>query len=252
MPNGWLPPIGHSPARALPPPVHALDAESGIAVPKRGHTFSPRTARHLAWHRSPNHAPPSPSTLSHLILPAMTRKPCTSTEPVRLPVGTARTRAPRPHHWTETTTSSPAHRPNPPIVSDESTLHRAHREQIKPRTPSPRPLCSSFAPLRTPLSSASSHILTATFSLVVPRPSELAGEPPKLGKKRGWLPSPATPLASLISLWLPRLSAMLMLHFSRARSDGSRRHRRPRRSVWKKRRRPRTAPLRRSPLRQHR
>jgi hypothetical protein len=40
----------------------------------------------------------------------------------------------------------------------------------------------------------------ATFFLAVPSPSKLAGEPPKLRKKRGRLPSNATPLASLLSL----------------------------------------------------
>jgi hypothetical protein len=128
------------------------------------HIF-PRTARQPARHRSPRNAPHSPSTLGHLILPAVTRKSCTSTEPLLLPVGTARAQAPHSHRRTKTTTSSPAHRPNHPIVSDESTLNRAHREQIKPRTPSPRPLCSSFSPLSTPLSSASSH----TDSHLLPR-----------------------------------------------------------------------------------
>jgi hypothetical protein len=160
MPNGWMPPtpsVGRPLARALSPPVHALDAESGIAVPRHAHTFSPRSARHPARHRGPNNVPPSPSTLAHLNLPAVKRKCCTLTEPVRLAVGTARARAPRPHHWTRTTTPSPARRPIPPIVSIECTLDRARREQIKPHTPSPRPLCSSFPSLRTPLSSASSH-----------------------------------------------------------------------------------------------
>jgi hypothetical protein len=96
LPNRLLPPtqpIGHALARALPSPVHALDAESGIAVPKRAHTLSSRRTRHPARHRSPSDVPPSPSTLAHLNPLAVSRKRCTPTENVRLAVGTARTRA---------------------------------------------------------------------------------------------------------------------------------------------------------------
>jgi hypothetical protein len=95
-PNRLLPPtppIGHALARALPSPVHALDAESGIAVPKRAHTHSSRRTRHPARHRSPSNVPPSPSMLTHLHLLAVSRKRRTITESVHLAVGTARTRA---------------------------------------------------------------------------------------------------------------------------------------------------------------
>jgi hypothetical protein len=200
MPNGWLPPtlpVGHPLARALSPPVHALDAESDIAVLKRAHTYSPRMARHPARHRSPSNAPPSPSMLDHLTLPAVTRKHCTSTEPVRLPVGTARARAPRPHRWTETTTPSPARYPNPPIVSIE----------VHPR-PSP-----SRAD-KTPHSLSSPSLLVICPSSHSPLLCKLTRTQPP-------------------SLWLPRLPVVLTLPFSRAKTDGSRRHRRPRRSIWR-------------------
>jgi hypothetical protein len=72
--------------------VHALDAESGLAVPRRAHALSSRRTRHPARHRSPNDVPPSPSTLAHLHLLAVSRKCCTTTENVRLAVGTARAR----------------------------------------------------------------------------------------------------------------------------------------------------------------
>jgi hypothetical protein len=85
-------------SRALPSLVHALDTESGITIPKRARTLSLHTASEPARHRSPSNAPPSPSTLGHLIIPTVTRKPCTSTEPMHLPVGTAHTRAPHPHY----------------------------------------------------------------------------------------------------------------------------------------------------------
>jgi hypothetical protein len=72
--------------------MHALDAESGTAVPSRAHALSSRRTRHPARHRSPNDVPPSPSTLPHLNLLAVSRKGCTTTENVRLAVGTARAR----------------------------------------------------------------------------------------------------------------------------------------------------------------
>jgi hypothetical protein len=56
---------------------------------------------------------------------------------------------------------------------------------------------------------------------------------------------------SPLPLWLPRSSATLTLYFSRPRFDGSQRHRRPCRSIWRRWRRTRTRPHRRSPLRQH-
>jgi hypothetical protein len=59
-PNRLLPPtptIGRPLAHALPPPMHALDAESGIAIPRRAHAFSPRRTRRPAWHRSPSNMP---------------------------------------------------------------------------------------------------------------------------------------------------------------------------------------------------
>jgi hypothetical protein len=96
LPNHLLPPtppVGHALARALPSPVHDLDAESGIAVLKRAHALSSRRTRHPARHRSPNDVPPLPSTLAHLHLLAVSRKGCTLTENVRLAVGTTRTRA---------------------------------------------------------------------------------------------------------------------------------------------------------------
>jgi hypothetical protein len=51
--------------------VHALDAESSIAVPKHAAPPSPRTARHPARHRSPSNVPASPSMLALLNLLAM-------------------------------------------------------------------------------------------------------------------------------------------------------------------------------------
>jgi hypothetical protein len=203
MPNGWLPPtppVARSLARALSPPVHALDTESGIAIPKRAHTFSPRTARHPAWHRSPSNVPPLPSTLDHLILPGVTRKPCTSTEPVRLPIGTARARAPRPHHWTETTTPSPARHPNPPIVSIK--VHPRPNPSRTDKTP-----YSLFSPsLLFICPSPHSPLLCKLTRTHPPSPSPcpaLASSPENhrsRGGKRGRLPSPATPLASLLPL----------------------------------------------------
>jgi hypothetical protein len=95
LPNRLLPPtppVGRPLAHALPPPVHDLDAESGIAVPRRAHSLSSRRTRHPARHRSPSDVPPSPSTLAHLNLLAVSRKCCTTTENVRLAVGTARAR----------------------------------------------------------------------------------------------------------------------------------------------------------------
>jgi hypothetical protein len=97
LPNRLLPPtppVGHPLARVLSLPVHALDAESGIAVPKHAAPSSPRTARHPARHRSPINVPPSPSMLALLNLLAVQRKHCSLTEPVRLAVGTARARTP--------------------------------------------------------------------------------------------------------------------------------------------------------------
>jgi hypothetical protein len=96
LPNRLLPPtqlIGHALARALPSPVHALDAESGISVPKRAPTHSSRKTRHPARHRSPSNVLLSPSTLARLNPLAVSRKRCTPTENVHIAIGTARTRA---------------------------------------------------------------------------------------------------------------------------------------------------------------
>jgi hypothetical protein len=101
LPNRLLPstpPVGHPLARVLSLPVHVLDTESGIAVPKHAAPYSPRTARHAARHRSPSNVPTSPNTLALLNLLAVQRKCCSLTEPVRLAIGIARARTPRPHH----------------------------------------------------------------------------------------------------------------------------------------------------------
>jgi hypothetical protein len=84
MPNGWPPPtpsVGHSPAHALTAPVYALDAENGIGVLRRAHTFFLCTAPHPARHRSLDDTPPLPCTLRHPLVLAMSRNCCTSTEP---------------------------------------------------------------------------------------------------------------------------------------------------------------------------
>jgi hypothetical protein len=69
-----------------------------------------------------------------------------------------RNRASPLHHWTQSTTPSPAGRPSRRIVSSESTLNQDHREHINPRHPSPRPLCLPFAPSPHLLSSVSSPL----------------------------------------------------------------------------------------------
>jgi hypothetical protein len=92
------PPVGHPLARVLSRPVHALDAESGIAVPKHAVPPSPRSARHPARHRTPSNVPTSPSTLAIPSLLAVQRKCCSWTEPARLTVGSVQAGAPRPHH----------------------------------------------------------------------------------------------------------------------------------------------------------
>jgi hypothetical protein len=84
MPNGWPPPmpsVGHSLAHALTTPMHALDAKSGIDIPKHACPFFPHTAHHPARYRSPDNMPPLPCTLGPPLVLAMSRKACTSTEP---------------------------------------------------------------------------------------------------------------------------------------------------------------------------
>jgi hypothetical protein len=101
MPNSLLPPmppVGRPLAHALPPSMHDLDAESGIAVLRRAHALSSRTARHPARHRSPSNVPTSPSTLALLNLLAVQQKRCSSTEPTLLTVGSVHAWTPRPHH----------------------------------------------------------------------------------------------------------------------------------------------------------
>jgi hypothetical protein len=105
------------------------------------------------------HTPSSPTHRRGLL---MTKTLCTRSETDLTPADTARTRASRLHHWTRSTTPSPASRPSRRIVSSESTLNQDHREHINPRHPSPRPLCLPFAP--------SPHLLSSVSSLLcVPR-----------------------------------------------------------------------------------
>jgi hypothetical protein len=61
-------------------------------------------------------------------------------------------------------------------------------------------LSARYFPLSALPSPLQARTRPATFFLAVPSPSELAGEPPKQGKKRGRLPSPAMLLASLLPL----------------------------------------------------
>jgi hypothetical protein len=66
-PNHLLPPmpsVGRPLAHVLSLPMHAMDAESSIAVSKHVVPPSPRIARHPARHRSPSNVPTSPSTLA--------------------------------------------------------------------------------------------------------------------------------------------------------------------------------------------
>jgi hypothetical protein len=101
LPNRLLPPtlpVGHPRAHVLSLPVHALDAEGGIAVLKHDVPPSPRIARHPARHRSPSNVPTSPSMLALPNLLAVQRKCCSWTEPVRLTVGSVQAGTPRPHH----------------------------------------------------------------------------------------------------------------------------------------------------------
>jgi hypothetical protein len=86
-----MPSVGRPLAHALPPPVHDLDAESGIAILTCAHALSSRRTRRPAQHQSPNNVPPLPSTLAHLNLLAVSRKCGMTTENVRLAVGAART-----------------------------------------------------------------------------------------------------------------------------------------------------------------
>jgi hypothetical protein len=160
--------------------------------------FSP-AAHEPARHRSHVATPPLPCMVEPSLALALTRIRSTLTKPDRFTTRTGSHSCSPLHHWTETTTPSPARRPNPPIAFDESTLNRDHLRLEKP----PHPLLARSARHLPPLSIPSplqAHTQPATFSLAVPSPSKLAGEPPKPRKKRGRLPSNATPLASLLSL----------------------------------------------------
>jgi hypothetical protein len=75
------------------------------------------------------------------------------------------------------------------------TLDRAHRLQIKPLHPSPRPLCSPF-----PLSHLSSPLRTPHWQAPsIPRAAELEGRRRSRGRRRRFRPTPRLFLCSLLA-----------------------------------------------------
>jgi hypothetical protein len=182
-------------------------------VPARACVHSSHAAHRSARHRAYIHATHTPSTPTPRRVLLVTKIMCTWTETDLNPADTAHGRASRLHHWTQSTTPSPANRSSRRIVSSESTLNRDHREHINPRHPSPHPLCLPFAP--------SPHLLSSVSSpLYIPRSCSpclaLASSPEshRSRGRRGRLQSDfiAATLSSL-SHWLPRSLLRLTLYF---------------------------------------
>jgi hypothetical protein len=119
-------------------------------IPDRACTlFSPAT-HEPAWHRNYITTPPLPCTLEPSPALAVTRFPRTLTELDRFATGTVSHSRSLMHHWTETTTLSPARHPNPPIISIE--VHprprpsRADKAQHPLSLPVPLAICSHSLP----------------------------------------------------------------------------------------------------------
>jgi hypothetical protein len=111
--------------------------------------FSPVT-HEPAWHRIYIAMPPLPCTLDPSPALAMTRFCRTLTEPDRFATGTVSHSCSPVHHWTETTTPSPARRLNLPIIYVE--VHprprpsRADKAQHPLSLPVPLAICSHSLP----------------------------------------------------------------------------------------------------------
>jgi hypothetical protein len=124
----------------------------------RAHIYFARAAHRSAWHRTHTRATPSPSPLAHRRGLLVTKTVHHWTETDLALVDLAHTNVSRLHHWNQSTTPSPASRPDRRIVSDESTLNRDHRRHINLEHPSSRPLCLPFAPFPHLLSSVNSPL----------------------------------------------------------------------------------------------
>jgi hypothetical protein len=130
------PPVGHPLARALTAP-HTRHGRRERALHSRlcTHAFLPSRTRACKASKPRHHA-----TL------AVSRIRSTLTEPDQFTTGRGSNPRSPLHHWTESTTPSPAHRPNHPIASDECTLNRDHPEALKTTSPSHTALSARHLP----------------------------------------------------------------------------------------------------------
>jgi hypothetical protein len=112
-----------------------MDTESVRCVPDCARMlFSPAT-HEPARRRNYIATPPLPCTLEPSPALAVTRFRRTLTEPDQFATGIVSHSRSLVHHWTETTTPSPARRPNPPIVSIE--VHPRPRPSRADKAPAP-------------------------------------------------------------------------------------------------------------------
>jgi hypothetical protein len=193
------PPIGHPAARALTAPrTHRRHQERALRSRPCMHAFLTRNTQ--AWRRNYIATPPLPCTLEPSPALAVTRFHCMLTEPDRFATGTVSHSRSLVHHWTETTTPSPARRPNPPIIFVE--VHPRPRPSRADKAPAP-PLLAHSARHLLPLPSLSplgDPQLQPTLAPLLLSLCKLAGRFTEAEEEGRRLPSHATPLASLLSL----------------------------------------------------